>query len=243
MMATPLDRLTDFSIPRQAQWEARYAICRHVRGEGSVGPRWRKGSNSWRPNDLETFINPDLPITPCPNCGADGGDLIGSDGEEYCASCREPFLVGDYAWTSLADCLRYRQDLAEDRVERAEDLACYRCQRLLTGIVEDLMAGRGLQCAEAACHLRYVPPPVPAIPRLSAAAKAALIALSTAPGRVEGSRTITALIKRGFVRQVDAHGRSSRPIYWLTKSGRPVADHLAILAGARQPEQDWRVPA
>ena len=88
--------------------------------------------------------------------------------------------------------------------------------------------------------------------RLSKAAKAVLLELNTAPGRVKKSRTVTALIKRGLVEASSpgpswrdqfepdrGAGRLSRVYFALTKHGRAIAEHLA---GVRDRELDWQVP-
>ena len=108
--STPLDRLTDGSIPIERQIGAQLAICKVVRGPREIGPRWRQGTNNpWGPR--EASLGGEA-LAACPHCGADGGELRGSGGRECCPTCGEEWVVGDYDWTILGDCLRYRADLA-----------------------------------------------------------------------------------------------------------------------------------
>lgn len=110
-MTTPLDRLTGGAITIDQQWAARLAICRYVRGD-EIGPRWRKGSNSWRPEGLDAKH-----YAPCPHCGGNGADLLGQDGREYCPACRAEWAVGDYDWTVLSDIVRYQADRLAGLIE------------------------------------------------------------------------------------------------------------------------------
>ena len=52
---------------------------------------------------------------PCQQCVAPGTDILVGDGGgvgiEYCRACGNEWIVGDYDWRSLSDCLRYRSDL------------------------------------------------------------------------------------------------------------------------------------
>lgn len=122
---TLLDRLARGSFSLTRQWEARLSICRHVHQQGlHPGPAFRIGSNApgatLEPDDLET-------IEPCPRCGAPGGDILGADiggvGGEYCQACGEEWICGDYDWRSLADCLRFRADLAAGHIAWCREIA------------------------------------------------------------------------------------------------------------------------
>ncbi|RXD05579.1 hypothetical protein EQZ23_11015 [Sphingomonas sp. UV9] len=118
---TPLDRITDCRFDRTRQWAARLAICRFVSGRGdATHPAWRIGSNaplgSIAADDWEAFVH-----EPCQFCGAPGADILGGGGGgvgmEYCRACGNDWIVGDYDWRNLADCLRYREDLAAGLVQ------------------------------------------------------------------------------------------------------------------------------
>lgn len=109
---TPIDRLTTYRIDRVTQWAARLAICRAVHRRGAhPAPAFRIGSNAPGATADEYAVD-----EPCPACGASGADIVGGDaggvGMEYCPACGEEWIVGDYDWRDLADCLRYRRDLA-----------------------------------------------------------------------------------------------------------------------------------
>jgi len=41
---------------------------------------------------------------------------------EYCRACGNEWIVGDYDWRSLSDCLRYRSDLIAGMVAGEEKL-------------------------------------------------------------------------------------------------------------------------
>lgn len=158
MSRTVLDRIAAGRIDRQAQWRARWAICRHVRisgvGRDEIGPRYRRGSNSWRPNFVECLFDPAIVATPCPNCGGPGDDLLGGrvPGWEYCPTCRTPIQVGDYDWTELSDVLRYLADREAGLVEGDEDVTCSRCRRPFTVI--DPRGVLDVVCDRADCHLQ-----------------------------------------------------------------------------------------
>jgi hypothetical protein len=121
---TPLDRIAPGVFSKRDQWAARFAICRFVSGRNrDDGPAWRVGSNaplgSIEPDDWEAFEH-----EPCQHCGAPGTDIVGTGatgvGREYCRSCGNEWVVGDYDFTVLADCIRYRDDLAAGRVQGVE---------------------------------------------------------------------------------------------------------------------------
>lgn len=114
---TPIDQLTGHRIDLGRQVTARRAICRAVRQHGlgadEIGPRWRVGSNA--PAGTAPFGE----IDPCHLCGGDGGALISFGGVEFCPSCKEEWVIGDYDFEQLADVLRYRTDLAAGLVQPA----------------------------------------------------------------------------------------------------------------------------
>lgn len=110
----PLDHLTGWRITIGQQLKAKGAICRAVRGAGEIGPRWRVGSNNpWGPEESR-FDNSE---TVCPHCGAPSDEFRSEDGREYCPGCGEAWVVGDYDWQSLRDCLAYRDDREAGRVQ------------------------------------------------------------------------------------------------------------------------------
>lgn len=117
-----LARITAGKLTSDQLWRARLAICQHVRGASEIGPRWRLGSNNpWSARDADLFS--DAPVA-CPFCGADGQDLVGTGatgvGVEYCRACGTDWIVGDYDWTKLSDCIRYRDDFAAGLIDEGQ---------------------------------------------------------------------------------------------------------------------------
>ncbi|APX64595.1 hypothetical protein AV944_00585 [Sphingomonas sp. LK11] len=112
-----LDRISAWRFTVAQAHRAKMAILVAVRGRGEIGPRWRVGSNNpWGPGEACLFNTE----ATCFHCGAPGDDLIIFDGQEHCPSCGESWVVGDYHWLSLTDCLAYRDDREAGRVQGDE---------------------------------------------------------------------------------------------------------------------------
>jgi hypothetical protein len=116
-----VDQLAPGTFPTERLWEARLAICRAVHGLGkNPGPLWRVGSNApCATSEADSFAVEE----PCPFCGAPGAEILGGSiggvGGEYCPSCGNDWIVGDYDWRNLRNCLRFRLDLAAGLVQQA----------------------------------------------------------------------------------------------------------------------------
>ena len=112
-----LDRISAWRLTVAQTHGAKTAILQAVRGRGEIGPRWRVGSNNpWGPGEA-CLSNSEAT---CIHCGAPGDDLIIFDGQLHCPNCCESWVVGDYHWLSLTDCLAYRDDREAGRVRDDE---------------------------------------------------------------------------------------------------------------------------